>query len=97
MGHRRAARSDVPCRVRLVGKDRCAVHDARGSRMGRSEEDIGKLCHGATLLGGLPVRGSAVKARWMQSVNGSGNEFVKINENGCYAKSESRLLPFFSR
>ena len=24
-----------------------------------------------------------------------GNEFVKINENGCYAKSESRLLPFF--
>ena len=32
-----------------------------GSRMGRSEEDIGKLCHGATLLGGLPVRGSAVK------------------------------------
>ena len=33
-GHRRAARSDVPCRVRLVGKDRCAVHDARGQPHG---------------------------------------------------------------
>ena len=32
-----------------------------GSRMGRSEDDIEKLCPGATLLGGLPVRGSAVK------------------------------------
>ena len=32
-----------------------------GSRMGHSEDDIGKLCPGATLLGGLPVRGSAVK------------------------------------
>ena len=32
-----------------------------GSRMGRSEEDIRKLCAGATLLGGLPLRGGAVK------------------------------------
>ena len=34
VGHRRAARGDVPCRVRLVGKDRCAVHDARGQPHG---------------------------------------------------------------
>lgn len=27
-------RGDVPCRVRLVGKDRCAVHDARGQPHG---------------------------------------------------------------
>ena len=46
-----------------------------GSRMGRSEEDIGKLCHGATLLGGLPVRGSAVKGsldavgKWIGGMN----------------------------
>ena len=34
VGLRRAARGDVPCRVRLVGKDRCAVHDARGQPHG---------------------------------------------------------------
>ncbi|MFV0539357.1 MAG: flavodoxin [Dysgonomonas sp.] len=32
-----------------------------GSRMGRSESDIKKLCPTATLLGGLPIRGSSVK------------------------------------
>ena len=52
-----------------------AAYDWSGSRMGRSEEDIGKLCHGATLLGGLPVRGSAVKGsldavgKWIGGMN----------------------------
>ena len=46
-----------------------------GSRMGRSEEDIRKLCAGATLLGGLPLRGGAVKdsrdavRKWVQGLN----------------------------
>ena len=46
-----------------------------GSRMGRSEDDIEKLCPGATLLGGLPVRGSAVKGsldavgKWIGGMN----------------------------
>ena len=46
-----------------------------GSRMGRSEDDIEKLCPGATLLGGLPVRGSAVKGsrdavgKWVGGMN----------------------------
>lgn len=45
-----------------------------GSRMGHSEEDIRKLCTGATLLGGLPVRGGAVKSsqeavrKWVQDL-----------------------------
>ena len=46
-----------------------------GSRMGRSEEDNRKLCAGATLLGGLPLRGGAVKdsrdvvRKWVQGLN----------------------------
>ena len=46
-----------------------------GSRMGRSEEDIRKLCAGAPLLGGLPLRGGAVKysrdavRKWVQGLN----------------------------
>ena len=41
----------------------------------RSEEDIRKLCAGATLLGGLPLRGGAVKdsrdvvRKWVQGLN----------------------------
>ena len=56
---------------RAIGQD----PPEEGSRMGRSEEDIGKLCHGATLLGGLPVRGSAVKGsldavgKWIGGMN----------------------------
>lgn len=46
-----------------------------GSRMGRSEEDIQKLCPGATVPGGLPVRGSAVESsqdavlKWLRNMN----------------------------
>ena len=45
-----------------------------GSRMGRSVSDIKKLCPQATLLDGLPVRGSAVKKsndeilKWLQEI-----------------------------
>ncbi len=62
VGHRRAARGDVPCRVRLVGKDVAPFMTHGGSRMGRSEDDIEKLCtRGLPCWAGLPVRGSAVK------------------------------------
>lgn len=46
-----------------------------GSRMGRSEEDIRKLCAGATVSGGLPIRGGAVKSsqdavlEWLRDMN----------------------------
>lgn len=46
-----------------------------GSRMGHSEDDIRKLCAGATLFGGLPVRGGAVRSsqdavrKWVQGLN----------------------------
>ena len=59
----------------FAGKTVVAFMSHEGSRMGRSEEDIGKLCHGATLLGGLPVRGSAVKGsldavgKWIGGMN----------------------------
>lgn len=46
-----------------------------GSRMGRSEKDIRELCPGATVLDGLPVRGSAVGAsqeavlKWLRGMD----------------------------
>ncbi len=33
-----------------------------GSAMGRSEGDIARLCPGATVLRGLPIRGSSVRS-----------------------------------
>lgn len=44
-----------------TGKTVAPFMTHEGSRMGHSEEDIVKLCSGATVLGGLPVRGGAVK------------------------------------
>lgn len=44
-----------------------------GSRMGRSEDDIKKLCPSANLINGLPIRGSSVKnagsdiKKWLQN------------------------------
>ena len=59
----------------LAGKTVVPFMTHEGSRMGRSEEDIRKLCAGATLLGGLPLRGGAVKdsrdvvRKWVQGLN----------------------------
>lgn len=59
----------------LAGKTVMPFMTHEGSRMGRSEEDIRKLCAGATLLGGLPLRGGAVKdsrdvvRKWVQGLN----------------------------
>ncbi|PZX11749.1 flavodoxin [Breznakibacter xylanolyticus] len=45
-----------------------------GSRMGRSEADMKKLCPKATFLKGLPIRGSSVKEakplveRWLREI-----------------------------
>ena len=62
-------------RCDLTGKTVVPFMTHEGSRMGRSEEDIRKLCAGATLLGGLPLRGGAVKdsrdvvRKWVQGLN----------------------------
>ena len=75
MGHRRAAVATFLAAYDWSGKTVAPFMTHGGSRMGRSEEDIGKLCHGATLLGGLPVRGSAVKGsldavgKWIGGMN----------------------------
>lgn len=59
----------------FAGKTVVPFMTHEGSRMGRSEEDIRKLCAGATLLGGLPLRGGAVKdsrdavRKWVQGLN----------------------------
>lgn len=59
----------------LAGKTVVPFMTHEGSRMGRSEEDIRKLCAGATLLDGLPLRGGAVKdsrdavRKWVQGLN----------------------------
>lgn len=50
-----------------------------GSRMGRSVEDIKRLCPTATILNGLPVRGS--------SVSSAGSEILKwLRDNGISVK-----------
>lgn len=49
-----------------------------GSRMGRSVESIKQLCPGATILEGLPIRGSSVKS--------SGSEIQKWLKDNKLAK-----------
>jgi len=53
----------------LKGKTILPFITHEGSRMGRSVEDIKKLCPTATILEGLPIRGSSVK--------NSGNDIQK--------------------
>mgnify|MGYP002594009370 CR=1 FL=1 len=61
-------------KVDLKGKNVIPVCTHEGSRMGHSEADIKKLCAGATLLPGLPVRGGSVQeaapevAKWLRRI-----------------------------
>ena len=58
----------------LSGKTIAPFMTHEGSRMGHSEADIKKLCAGATLLPGLPVRGGSVQeaapevAKWLRRI-----------------------------
>lgn len=52
----------------LAGKTVVPFMTHEGSRMGRSEEDIRKLCPQSTVPDGLPIRGGAVKSA-QESVN----------------------------
>ena len=69
------AHSSIRSLSDLAGKTVVPFMTHEGSRMGRSEEDIRKLCAGATLLDGLPLRGGAVKdsrdavRKWVQELN----------------------------
>ena len=57
-----------------TGKTIAPFMTHEGSRMGHSEADIKKLCAGATLLPGLPVRGGSVQeaapevAKWLRRI-----------------------------
>lgn len=58
----------------LAGKTIIPFMTHEGSRMGRAEADIKKICPGSTVLQGLPVRGSSAAnsqneiKQWLQSI-----------------------------